>query len=66
MTLRGDELGADDGFHQVFVVETKEVHLKASEDAEYKRSVFDIWGENSRKADWAEIVPAMRSKMMRS
>ena len=65
VTLRGDEPGADDGFHEVFVVETKGVHLKVSEDTEYKRSVFDICGEHSRKADWTEFVPAMRSKVMR-
>ncbi len=65
VTLRGNEPGTDDGFHQVFVVETKGVHLKASEDTEYKRSVFDICGEHARKADWAEFVPAMRSKVMR-
>ena len=65
VTLRGDEADGDDGFHQVFVVETKGVHLKASEDTEYKRSVFDICGEHARRADWAEFVPAMRSKVMR-
>ncbi len=65
VTLRDDEPGADDEFRQVFVVETKGVHLKASEDTEYKRSVFDICGEHARKVDWAEFVPAMRSKVMR-
>ena len=65
VTLRRDESAADDGFHQVFVVETKGVHLKASEDTEYKRSVFDICSEHARKADWATFVPAMRSKVMR-
>ena len=65
VTLQDEEAGADDGFHQVFVVETKGVHLKASEDTEYKRSVFDICGEHARKADWAEFAPAMRSKEMR-
>ena len=65
VTLQDEEPGADDGFHQVFVVETKGVHLKASEDTEYKRSVFDICGEHARKADWAEFAPAMRSKEMR-
>ena len=65
VTLRDDDPGADAGFHQVFVVETKGVHLKASEDTEYKRSVFDICSEHARKADWAEFVPAMRSKVMR-
>ena len=65
VTLRGDESDADDGFHQVFVVETKGVHLKASEDTEYKRSVFDICTEHARRTDWAEFVPAMQSKAMR-
>ncbi|MDE0259646.1 MAG: DEAD/DEAH box helicase family protein [Gammaproteobacteria bacterium] len=65
VTLRGGEPEADDGFHRVFVVETKGVHLKDSEDTEYKRSVFDICGEHARKADWADFVPAMRSKVMR-
>ena len=66
VTLRGDEPGApDDDFHQVFVVETKGVHLKAAEDTEYKRSVFDICSDHARKADWAEFVPAMRSKVVR-
>ncbi len=65
VTLRDDEVGSDDEFHQVFVVETKGVHLKASEDSIYKRSVFDICSEHARKADWAEFVPAMRSKPMR-
>ena len=65
VTLRGDEPAADDDFHQVFVVETKGVHLKASEDTKYKRSVFDICSEHARKADWAEFVPAMRTKVVR-
>ena len=65
VTLRGDEAGADDDFHQVFVVETKGIHLKGAEDTEYKRSVFDICSEHARKADWAEFVPAMRSKVVR-
>ena len=65
VTLRGDEPGTDDDFHQVFVVETKGVHLKASDDTEYKRSVFDICSDHARKADWAEFVPAMRNKAMR-
>ena len=65
VTLRDGEPEADDGFRRVFVVETKGVHLKDSEDTEYKRSVFDICGEHARKTDWAEFVPAMRSKVVR-
>ena len=65
VTLRDDEAGENDGLHRVFVVETKGAHLKASEDTDYKRSVFDICGEHARRADWAEFVPAMRNKVMR-
>ena len=65
VTPRDDEPEAKNGFNQVFVVETKGVHLKASQDTEYKRSVFDICSEYARKTDWAEFVPAMRSKSMR-
>ena len=49
VTLRDGETVADDGFHRVFVVETEGVHLKDSEDTEYKRSVFDICGQHARK-----------------
>ena len=65
VTLRDDEASTDPGFGQVFVVETKGVHLKGAEDTEYKRSVFDICSEHARRADWAEFAPAMRSKVMR-
>ncbi|MDE0497591.1 MAG: hypothetical protein OXH86_09575 [Acidimicrobiaceae bacterium] len=47
------------------MVETKGVHLKEAEDTEYKRSIFDICNEHARKAEWAELVPAMQSKVMR-
>ena len=65
VTLRDDEASTDPGFGQVFVVETKGVHLKGAEDTEYKRSVFDICSEHARRAEWAEFAPAMRSKVMR-
>ncbi len=65
LTLRSDEPDADDEFHQVFVVETKGVHLKDSADTAYKRSVFDICSRHAKKTDWANVVPAMRSTVMR-
>ncbi len=65
LTLRSDEPDTDDEFHQVFVVETKGLHLKHSSDTAYKRSVFDTCSRHARKADWAELVPAMRNKAMR-
>ena len=64
-TLRPDEADADDEYRQVFVVETKGIHIKQSVDTDYKRSVFDICTEHASKREWAELVPAMRSKVMR-
>ena len=64
-TLRPDEPDVGDAFHQVFVIETKGIHLKQAEDTAYKRSVFDICYEHARKADWAEFVPAMSQIGMR-
>ena len=64
VTLQDNEPESDDCYSQVFVLETKGVHLKASEDTEYKRSVFDICSEYARKASWSEFVPSMRSKSM--
>ena len=59
VTLRSDEPGAGDAFHQVFVIETKGLHLQQAADTAYKRSIFDICSEHARKVDWAEFVPAM-------
>lgn len=64
-TLRADETGTEDEYHQVFVVETKGIHLKQSADTGYKRSVFDICSKHAAKKDWAEFVPAMRGRVMR-
>ena len=50
-TLEPDDPDSDDEFHQVFVMETKGVHLKQFEDTDYKRSVFDICTEHARKTD---------------
>ncbi len=62
--LKPDEPGHDE-FHQVFVLETKGLHLAQSEDTRYKRSVFDTCSELAKKTDWAELVPAMRNKVAR-
>lgn len=64
-TLKADDPDANDELHQVFVMETKGMHLKEFEDTAYKRSVFDICTEHASKTDWAEFVPAMKSKSMR-
>ena len=64
-TLRPDEADAGDEYRQVFVMETKGIHIKQYGDTDYKRSVFDICTEHASKKDWAEFVPAMRDKVMR-
>ena len=64
-TLKPDDPGAGDEFHQDFVMETKDVHLKKFEDTGYKRSVFDVCTEHAKKTDWAKFVPAMQSRAMR-
>ena len=68
-TLRPEEADAarerHDEYHQVFVVETKGIHLEQSADTAYKRSVFDICTEHASRKDWAELAPAMRGKAMR-
>ena len=69
-TLRPEEADAadrehPDEYHQVFVVETKGIHMKQSADTDYKRSVFDICTEHASRKDWAELAPAMRGKIMR-
>ena len=46
-----DRTGEGDQFHQVFVMETKSVHLKEFADTAYKRSVFDICSQHAKKAD---------------
>ena len=63
-TLRSDEPGTDDEYHQVFVVETKGLHLKDSADTSYKRCVFDICSEHAAKKDWADFVPAMQETVV--
>ena len=52
-------------YHEVFVVETKGLHLKLNADTNYKRSLFNICTEHASKRDWSEFVPAMQNKTMR-
>ena len=65
VALRDDEAEADDGFHQVFVVETKGVHLQRAEDTEYKRSVFDICCEQPAGPIGRSSRPRCGAKVMR-
>ncbi len=42
-------------FDKVFVVETKGLHLKESEDTEYKRDVFSICNKLAEEKSWTEL-----------
>ena len=61
----GNEGDEGDEYHQVFVVETKGLHLGQSADTAYKRSVFDLCSRHAKKTDWTEFVPAMRGRIVR-
>lgn len=65
VTLQGSEPKEQDTFHEVYVVETKGIHLAKSEDTEYKRSIFDICNQHARRVDWASFVPGMRDRVVR-
>ena len=65
LALKADERDDGEPFGDVFVLETKGLHLKQSEDTDYKRSVFDTCTELAQQTEWAEFVPAMREKAMR-
>lgn len=65
VTLRPDEPDVGDEYHQVFVMETKGIHIKKHTDTDYKRSVFSLCSKHAKKTDWAEFVPAMRNRIMR-
>lgn len=48
-----DEQNADD-YSNIFVIETKGVHLK-NEDTDYKKNVFDLCNKIGSKKEWKEI-----------
>ena len=52
-------------FGDVFVLETKGLHLKQAADTEYKRSVFNTCSELASQREWAEFAPAMRDRVVR-
>ena len=54
-----------ESFGDVFVLETKGLHLKQAEDTEYKRSVFSTCSELASQREWAEFAPAMRDRVVR-
>ncbi len=62
--LKADGPGDEERFGDVFVLETKGLHLKQSEDTDYKRCVFNTCSELAKQADWAAFAPTMRDKVV--
>ncbi|MCX5636738.1 MAG: DEAD/DEAH box helicase family protein, partial [Planctomycetota bacterium] len=52
------------GFNRVFVVETKGIHLKQSEDTDYKKKLFNLCNERSREMTLTELGLKLPAKQM--
>lgn len=57
--------GSEDDYDQVYIVETKGIHLIDSKDTDYKRKMFSICTKEAESRSWAELGPAMKSKVIR-
>lgn len=55
-----DDTGS--GFHRVFVVETKGLHLKGSEDTEYKKALFDTCNELAKETTLTQLGLKLQAK----
>ena len=54
-----------DDYEQVYVVETKGLHLIGSEDTDYKRKMFSLCTTEAKEKSWTELGPAMKDKVLR-
>jgi len=57
-----DANSTGNGFDRVFVVETKGLHLKASEDTEYKKSLFNLCNDLARETTLGELGMKLNAK----
>ena len=46
-------------FTDVYVLETKGLHLKGNEDTEYKQQLFDLCNSLSKPRPWDEVAQEM-------
>ncbi|MCY4000888.1 MAG: DEAD/DEAH box helicase family protein [Bacteroidetes bacterium] len=65
VTLSENTLDDIETFQEVFVVETKGLHLSKSEDTDYKRSIFDVCNQHAQKVGWAKLAPKMQDIVLR-
>ena len=52
------------GFSRVFVVETKGIHLKGSEDTEYKKRLFNVCNERAKETTLTELGLKLSAKQI--
>ncbi len=52
-------------YEQVYVVETKGLHLIGSKDTDYKRKMFSICTKEAELKSWIEFGPIMKDKVIR-
>ncbi len=52
------------GFNRVFVVETKGIHLKNSEDTEYKKRLFNVCNERAKETTLTELGLKLPAKQI--
>lgn len=55
----------ENDYEQVYVVETKGLHLIGSQDTNYKRKMFSLCNKEAKSRTWNELGPAMKDKVMR-
>ena len=54
-----------DDYEQVYVVETKGLHLMGSADTDYKRKMFSICNREAKSRSWTEVGLIMKDKVLR-
>jgi type III restriction enzyme len=58
------EKGATGDFEQVYVVETKGLHIKDNEKTDYIRRVFDICTKQAKPSNWDDLGSQMKDKVV--
>jgi type III restriction enzyme len=55
----------EDDYEQVYVVETKGLHLLGSADTDYKRKMFSLCTKEAKARSWSELGLAVKDKVLR-
>jgi len=56
---------SEDSYEQVYVVETKGLHLMGSQDTDYKRKMFSLCNKEAKSKSWNELGLQMKEKVIR-